>query len=126
MADTILVTQKCIAFSGSATPATPIQVGGRSALGVPLANGPAAGLMTVALMNTDATNIAYLAWGTTAAAATANAVVPVAGTPQYVVPLPVNAAPVPTMQFAAGTFFTVVSGAGTPLVLMLPGVLQTA
>jgi hypothetical protein len=120
--DTLKVDQKCIVITGAVSPPTPLQIGGMSGTpSTPVGNGPAAGMMVLFVRNLDATNIAYLAWGATSAAAAANAVVPVSGTPQYVVPLPVSAGIVPDLVFPAGTFFTVVSGAGTPSVVVVPG-----
>lgn len=123
MPDTLRIDQKTIVINGAISPPAPIQIGGFSAPNTPVGNGPAAGMMTLLVRNLDSTNVAYLAWGPTAAAATANAVVPAAGAPTLVVPLPPNSGVVPDLQFIAGLFFTVVSAAGTPAVVITPATL---
>jgi len=122
MADILAVNNKCIVINGAASPPTPVQIGGFTGTpSAPVGNGPAAGSMVLFARNLDGTNIAYLAWGPTSAQATANAVVPTSGTSQFVVPLPISSGLVPLLQFPAGTFFTVVSAAGTPAVVIVPG-----
>lgn len=128
MPDTLIVDQKIIVLAGAVAPgATPIQIGGMS--GTPLApngNGPAAGMMTVSARNLDATNVAWLVWGATQAECAANAAaIASAGSPAKQVALPISGAYVPMLQFNAGTWFTVIAAAGTPSVVLLPGVLAT-
>lgn len=128
MPDTIKVDQKIIVLAGAAVPgATPIQIGGMSGTPlVPNGNGPAGGMMTISARNLDATNVAWLVWGATQAECAANAAaIATAGTPQKQVALPISGAYVPMLQFVAGTWFTVVSAAGTPSVVVLPGTLVT-
>jgi hypothetical protein len=128
MPDTVVVNQKTLVIAGAGVPGgTPVQIGGVTGFPpVPMQNGPVTGMMTLYVRNIDATVGAWLVWGATSAACAANAAaIATTSTPQFQVYLPAVSGVVPNLQFASGTFFTVVSASGTPNVVILPSTLAT-
>lgn len=89
-------------ISAAATAPTPIQIGG-----------PVSGDVAVMIYNSGAV-AAFLAYGPNAAAATASAVTPVAGTPTNTIPIPPGTQ---TFTLTPNLFYTAVAASATSLYL---------
>ena len=71
------------------------------------------------IWNSDTTNDAWIGYGDSAAAATANAVIPTAGNPKGVLCIPHGSAQ--TFTLKAGLYFSPICSAGTPGIYITPG-----
>ena len=90
------------AIAAAASPPTPVAV-----------LGPVAGDVSYMIHNSG-TVPAFIAWGPSAAVATANAVAPVAGTPQPVIPVAAGGTKVFTLTGqSGGVFFTAVASSAS-------------
>lgn len=104
---------KCfLVTAGNNTPGTAVQ----RALA---ADPPGSAMCSMLVWNADATKDAFLAFADTAAQAQSNCVIPTAGTPQPVIPLPHGV--IQTFTLPLDAYYCAICADSTPLIYMKPG-----